>query len=671
MFKNLSIKVQVTILGGISMILMAFVIIFYVASSMQKEAVVQAKQNVLNIAKARANEIKIILEETDKVTQTLEDVFASHIKHNEKMTRTQAVNILKRTLGDNKDIIGTSVIFKPNAFDAKDKEFANKEYHDETGIFMPYVSRSGSNITVDHIADDLNVANYYQVPKKTKKTMVTEPYIYPVNGKDVFMITISTPIIVNNIFYGVVLADYAIDYFQQIANSLDIYENTGEGIVISNKGIILAWTKKPEHVGKSLREFYPKKINQALSIIQNAKELTVYRDKKEYFAAFAPLEFKNIDTPWSVLVKVPDEKPLERSREVFQNIVSISMILILIVLVIFLFVLQKIINPLVILVDRTNELSSGDGDLTKRLEVDSENEIGQASKGINDFIQKVNDLVVNAKNLSNENSSVAHELSTTSLGVGKNVEKSVDIIKEATIKTENIIDEIMLFVEDAKKSKEEVSQANAMLNDAREDIISLTNKVQNSAEVETDLALQLETLSRDTEQVKEILTVISDIADQTNLLALNAAIEAARAGEHGRGFAVVADEVRKLAERTQKSLTEINATINVIVQSTISASDQMNKNSQQINELASISTAVENKINTTTEIVNSATIANDKTVKDFENTGTNVKSIAQNVNEITTISSISARSVEEIASAAEHLNKMTEELTHKLNEFKT
>ncbi|MBN2781782.1 MAG: MCP four helix bundle domain-containing protein [Campylobacterales bacterium] len=317
------------------------------------------------------------------------------------------------------------------------------------------------------------------------------------------------------------------------------------------------------------------------------------------------------------------------------------------------------------------QMASDNKDLTLTSKVVGPSEINDMDEAYNSLMKSLRNLVNESKLSSGENANISHGLSSTASSVGKNVEQSVVVIDKATQRANLINEEIISAIEDAIKSKEEIIAANENLNAARNDIVALTQRVEQSSELEIDLAHRMQTLSSEANQVKDVLNIISDIADQTNLLALNAAIEAARAGEHGRGFAVVADEVRKLAERTQKSLTDINATINVIVQSIMDISNQMTSNSQEVQALVTVSNDVETKIISSVDIVKKAVKATDKTVNDFQKTGKDIEAIVTQVSQINKLSAQNSKNVEEIASAANNLNSMTDNLHAKLEAFRT
>ncbi|MFA5584906.1 MAG: methyl-accepting chemotaxis protein, partial [Bacteriovoracaceae bacterium] len=303
------------------------------------------------------------------------------------------------------------------------------------------------------------------------------------------------------------------------------------------------------------------------------------------------------DFKWAIISRISEDEVLESVNEIRNTLVIDALVLLSVIIALAIFLINRsLVTPMEKFKETLLSIANNKN-LTLSVNENAPLELSQMARSFNDLMEELKDLIDVSKQSSSENASISHELSTTAMGVGENVEKSVLVIDEATKKANSIKDEIAQAISDAQESKKEIIKANENLNLARTEIVALTNKVQSSAELEVELSHRMQTLSHEANEVKSILEIISDIADQTNLLALNAAIEAARAGEHGRGFAVVADEVRKLAERTQRSLTEINATINVIVQSIMDVSTQMNANSEDIQKLSENATDVEVKIN--------------------------------------------------------------------------
>lgn len=319
----------------------------------------------------------------------------------------------------------------------------------------------------------------------------------------------------------------------------------------------------------------------------------------------------------------------------------------------------------------TQQLSTDLYNLTKSFSVVSRDETGTMAHSLGEFLTAIERSVDHSKEIAAANLSAANSLGTISSSIKERVHTENTIAATTTNNGRSIQVIVEQGVSDFAETQENMDYAFKQLQHGRHEIESLLTTIHHSAELEGELSQKLEHLNTEASQVKNILSVIGDIADQTNLLALNAAIEAARAGEHGRGFAVVADEVRKLAERTQKSLVEINATINVIVQNISDATEQMRQNIDAMDNVTTISEHVSTNINETVSAMEKTAQLTTKSVENSKFIAQHIDSMLGQIQSLGTIAHLNESSMEELSAIAKSITDSAESLYRQLGQFKT
>ncbi len=329
--------------------------------------------------------------------------------------------------------------------------------------------------------------------------------------------------------------------------------------------------------------------------------------------------------------------------------------------------IQKSINGLQLSVegiDEKKDFTFVQNDLGK-------DEVSQVYKSLNNLISSTADVIIESKNSANNNQAIVDKVESKFLEISRAVDKTSEIITATTQYGEETVLLVKEATHDADEVRADINRVGEILDTASKNIVKMIEEVGNNAEVEMELVDDLSRLSNDAQQITNVLTVIGDIADQTNLLALNAAIEAARAGEHGRGFAVVADEVRKLAERTQKSLGEINATVSVIVQSINDVSNKMDNNATNIQKITDISSDAKEQIELTVATMNTTSKAMYISLDALFKTGDSTNYIIAKIGEIRKEVNKNVEHTESISNEIKSLSKNALTLSEKLSQFRT
>ncbi|MEO1923744.1 MAG: methyl-accepting chemotaxis protein [Nautiliaceae bacterium] len=304
--------------------------------------------------------------------------------------------------------------------------------------------------------------------------------------------------------------------------------------------------------------------------------------------------------------------------------------------------------------------------LAASIDVNDFTEFKDVKEALRQFLDLVKEFIINSKQSAEQNKAAVEKLKKAFEDIINAIIHQNRIVENTYSKASDLSEKIIEENQNLEEIKVFMHEVYDVLLKTTETFKETIRDIQKSAQDENELAQKLQTLSQEAENVNSILNVIKEISDQTNLLALNAAIEAARAGEHGRGFAVVADEIRKLAERTQKSLVDIESTINAVIQEIIDTSSQMQKSSEHVNELSLKTEYLQNEINVVSEKMNEAIKNIDlfaeeinvivNTMKEFMNDMKKVETISeenkqkiiQNEKNITDIERLANKILEEI-----------------------
>ncbi|WP_320170288.1 methyl-accepting chemotaxis protein [Maridesulfovibrio sp.] len=606
--------------------------------------------------------------------------------------------------------------------------------YDETGRFISYWNRDESGKIArqalvgyeDDSQHDNGVrkGGWYLSPRETGRENILDPFPYIVQGKKDWLTTMSAPVKINGKFLGIAGTDLRLDFVQNLCKNVarNIYGGKATLKVVSNMGIVVADSSNAGNVGKPITQTESHNADKILSLTKSGEPYINLGKEDGLVQVMAPIPLARTGTPWAILIEVDrnivfadvlkvNEEMRANANESYVTALIAGASIIVLACVFIWFMAGGLVRPIKKSVSYAESVA--EGDFSQTLDIDLADEIGALANSLRKMVGNLQKMITEAEekskaaeesaaraNLAVEEANKAKEQAARAEKEGKlqaarDLEEVVNIvtsaseqlsaqieqsststrtqyaqISEAATAMEEMNATVLEVARSASDSAESANQTKDKAQTGSQVVAKVLDSMSDVQRIAGQLKEDVTTLGQNAEGIGQVMEVISDIADQTNLLALNAAIEAARAGEAGRGFAVVADEVRKLAEKTMTATQEVGKAISDIQNGTRSNINHVEQAVTKINETAKLSgesgealDAIVSFVDTTSgQVHNIATASEEQSATSEE--------INRSLAQVAEISSETAKAMDESAKAVDELARQAQVLQNLINQMK-
>jgi methyl-accepting chemotaxis protein len=518
-------------------------------------------------------------------------------------SRDQVKVMAGNVLASNTGISSLYSQFEPNGYDGADSQFSIANDHSsKTGTLEIYWIREQNQLKFIQTPDPavkykdskneygVREAEWYLCSRDTKKACLMEPYLWEISpGNQVLLTSLVYPVVTQDQFRGVSGVDLNLPVLQTLleAQADLLYGGKAELYLISKYGLVVASNKFPDKLGQSIKIL---DADLAAHLQQQQAGVSLYQDA---MLVTQPIKLDSTESGWKVVVAVPEATALamatqlanqlnEDSAQTTQSMIGLGLVLLLAFVVLMALGLKSATAPILHMSVLMKELAGSEGDLTRQLKQSQHQELNDMADGFNLFTAKLRSMINNLKESSklmqyqSEQMVKTTDQTNSSVSIqASEIQNVASAMHEMSATAHEVANLASNTAQGAQQSLEALTSANQLFQNTVEAFKAVSVEFNHTSQGVNEVA-------QSSQKINGIIDVIQAIAEQTNLLALNAAIEAARAGEQGRGFAVVADEVRSLAARTHSSTDEIKNLIHALQQQVAAAVQQIHTNTAKV-----------------------------------------------------------------------------------------